>query len=148
MILSQREGICIMRSHLYVLQIFLCFYKKIPSPWSTSTFFSDKYRLTFAYLKNQDEFFCTNKTFTITVSVSNGRIILFWVKTSFTWNVLSLGIIFVLSQSITYALFLIGRIIPWNKNAKFQNMGLRQELDRLKNENMLLRDKLSKYTDV
>ncbi|KAG5325232.1 HLF factor, partial [Pseudoatta argentina] len=28
------------------------------------------------------------------------------------------------------------------------NMGLRQELDRLKNENMLLRDKLSKYTDV
>jgi len=29
-----------------------------------------------------------------------------------------------------------------------QNMGLRQELDRLKNENMLLRDKLSKYTDV
>ncbi|XP_043520277.1 hepatic leukemia factor-like, partial [Frieseomelitta varia] len=30
----------------------------------------------------------------------------------------------------------------------FLNMGLRQELDRLKNENMLLRDKLSKYTDV
>ncbi|XP_039306496.1 thyrotroph embryonic factor isoform X4 [Solenopsis invicta] len=29
-----------------------------------------------------------------------------------------------------------------------ENMGLRQELDRLKNENMLLRDKLSKYTDV
>ncbi|XP_011879722.1 PREDICTED: thyrotroph embryonic factor isoform X2 [Vollenhovia emeryi] len=29
-----------------------------------------------------------------------------------------------------------------------KNMGLRQELDRLKNENMLLRDKLSKYTDV
>ncbi|XP_015126004.1 thyrotroph embryonic factor isoform X3 [Diachasma alloeum] len=28
-----------------------------------------------------------------------------------------------------------------------ENMGLRQELDRLKNENMLLRDKLSKYTD-
>lgn len=148
MILSQREGICTMRSHLHVLQIFLCFYKKIPSPWSTSIFSSDKYRLTFAYLKNQDEFFCTNKTSTITVSVSNGRNILFWVKTSFTWNVLSLGIIFVLSQSITYALFLTERIIPWNKNAKFQNMGLRQELDRLKNENMLLRDKLSKYTDV
>lgn len=31
---------------------------------------------------------------------------------------------------------------------RLQNMGLRQELDRLKNENMLLRDKLSKYTDV
>ncbi|XP_053996338.1 thyrotroph embryonic factor isoform X1 [Hylaeus anthracinus] len=29
-----------------------------------------------------------------------------------------------------------------------ENMGLRQELDRLKNENMLLRDELSKYTDV
>ncbi|XP_020710003.2 hepatic leukemia factor isoform X5 [Athalia rosae] len=29
-----------------------------------------------------------------------------------------------------------------------ENMGLRQELDRLKNENILLRDKLSKYTDV
>ncbi|XP_032670383.1 thyrotroph embryonic factor isoform X1 [Odontomachus brunneus] len=29
-----------------------------------------------------------------------------------------------------------------------ENMGLRQELERLKNENMLLRDKLSKYTDV
>ncbi|XP_078035595.1 thyrotroph embryonic factor-like isoform X2 [Augochlora pura] len=29
-----------------------------------------------------------------------------------------------------------------------ENMGLRQELDRLKNENMLLRDELSKYTEV
>ncbi|KAK0177314.1 hypothetical protein PV328_001382 [Microctonus aethiopoides] len=29
-----------------------------------------------------------------------------------------------------------------------ENMGLRQEIDRLKNENMMLRDKLSKYTDV
>jgi leukemia factor-related protein len=29
-----------------------------------------------------------------------------------------------------------------------QNMGLRQELDRLKKENLLLRDKLSKFTDV
>lgn len=77
----------------------LCFYKKkslSKNSWSISTFFNDKYRLTFAYLKNQDEFFCTNKTY-YTVSVSNGRIILFWVKTSFIWNVLSLGIIFVLS---------------------------------------------------
>lgn len=40
-------------------------------------------------------------------------------------------------------------LIPSSKNfLSFQNMGLRQELDRLKNENMLLRDKLSKYTDV
>lgn len=40
-------------------------------------------------------------------------------------------------------------LIPSSKNFLFfQNMGLRQELDRLKNENMLLRDKLSKYTDV
>ncbi|XP_023713878.1 hepatic leukemia factor isoform X1 [Cryptotermes secundus] len=29
-----------------------------------------------------------------------------------------------------------------------ENMGLRQELDRLKKENLLLRDKLSKFTDV
>ena len=29
-----------------------------------------------------------------------------------------------------------------------QNMGLRQELERLKKENLLLRDKLSKFTDV
>ncbi|CAB0037605.1 unnamed protein product [Trichogramma brassicae] len=29
-----------------------------------------------------------------------------------------------------------------------ENMGLRQELDRLKSENSILRDKLSKYTDV
>lgn len=40
-------------------------------------------------------------------------------------------------------------LFPIPKNfLSFQNMGLRQELDRLKNENMLLRDKLSKYTDV
>ncbi|KAG8038264.1 hypothetical protein G9C98_006591 [Cotesia typhae] len=37
---------------------------------------------------------------------------------------------------------------PMIKKSRKQNMGLRQELDRLKNENMLLRDKLSKYTDV
>lgn len=46
----------------------LCFYKKkslSKKSWSISTFFNDKYRLTFAYLKNQDEFFCTNKTSTI-----------------------------------------------------------------------------------
>ncbi|XP_012218179.1 hepatic leukemia factor isoform X3 [Linepithema humile] len=38
----------------------------------------------------------------------------------------------------------------WMKiyQCNYFNMGLRQELDRLKNENMLLRDKLSKYTDV
>ncbi|GLH12668.1 Protein giant [Gryllus bimaculatus] len=29
-----------------------------------------------------------------------------------------------------------------------ENMGLRQELDRLKKENLLLRDKLAKFTDV
>nr|CAD7610913.1 unnamed protein product [Timema genevievae] len=29
-----------------------------------------------------------------------------------------------------------------------ENMGLRQEMDRLKKENMLLRDKLSKFSDV
>lgn len=49
------------------------------------------------------------------------------------------------------------RKISFKKGRKFhvtkylfrlQNMGLRQELDRLKNENMLLRDKLSKYTEV
>lgn len=39
-----------------------------------------------------------------------------------------------------------GRIFIFSPH--LQNMGLRQELDRLKNENMLLRDKLSKYTDV
>lgn len=46
---------------------------------------------------------------------------------------------------------ILRHLIPkkFQKNLlSFQNMGLRQELDRLKNENMLLRDKLSKYTDV
>lgn len=36
----------------------------------------------------------------------------------------------------------------WYITIKFQNMGLRQEVELLKKENHILREKLSKYADV
>lgn len=62
--LNEKEYVQCAVTYIFYKFIFASI-KKIPSPWSTNTFSSDKYRLTFAYLKNQDEFFCTNKTSTI-----------------------------------------------------------------------------------